>query len=373
MKTSRAFRALGGFAIAAPLLLCLTEVALSSDTPSPPKTQGFSLKTPPKIAMIYYDRKSDGGWIAAFETARLQLEKELGVEIAYEQNVTESSAHAIAASERFISEGYNIIIGTGSYYSDTFQTLATRNPDIAFLNAAGTSNGPNLQSFYGRTFDSHYLCGMVAGAMSKHHKIGYVAAREIPVVNWGVNGFILGVRQSDPDGTVMARYNNDWANPRQEAFNANTLIDLGADVIGQHVNTPTPQLVAQARGALGTGHHSDMSKTAPKATVCSSVWRWGRYLLPELKEIMAGNWKPDPEGDLPSFRDGPTDIVLNMTLVPEDLARRVMKERQALFDGKDVFVGALDQNGMPLPIAGPTPSRAELWAMDWHVEGFTTP
>lgn len=373
MKTSRTFQALRVLAIAVPFLLCLTEVTLSSDISPAPQVQGFSLKTQPKIAMIYYDRKSDGGWIATFETARVQLEKDLGVEIAYEQNVTENPAHAIAASEHFISKGYNIIIGTGSYYSDTFRTLATRNPDIAFLNAAGSSNGPNLQSFYGRTYDSHYLCGIVAGAMSKHHKIGYVAAQDVPVVNWGVNGFILGVRRSDPDGTVMTRYNNDWANPRQEAVNANALIDLGADVIGQHVNTPTPQLAAQARGALGTGHHSDMSKVAPKATVCSSVWRWDRYLLPELKKIMAGNWKPDLEGDLPSFRDGPTDIVLNMALVPEDLAQMVMEERQALIDGKDIFAGALDQHGKPLPMAGPTPSRAELRAMDWHVEGFVTP
>jgi basic membrane lipoprotein Med (substrate-binding protein (PBP1-ABC) superfamily) len=334
---------------------------------------GFSLKAPAKIAMIYYDRKRDGGWIGSFEQARLHMEKELGMEIAYEQSVTDSAAHAIAATDRFISKGYNIIIGTGSQYSETFQRLAARHPDVAFLNAAGTSNSPNLQSFYGRSFDGHYLCGMVAGAMSPHHKIGYVAARDVAVIDWGVNGFTLGVRKSAPNTNVTVKYVDDWANPRREAEAANELIDLGVDVIGQHVNTPTVQLVAQERGVLSTGHHNDMSQVAPSATICSSVWLWERYLVPEMKKIMAGNWKPDPLGALPSFRDGPIDIVLNADLVPADLAQKVMDERQALIDGKDIFAGPLkDDHGKLIFAEGEAPDHAELHAMNWHVEGVVT-
>lgn len=323
--------------------------------------------------MIYYDRKTDGGWISTFEQARLHMEKELGMEIAYEQSVTESPSHAIATTDRFIDQGYNIIIGTGSQYSDTFRRLAERHPDAAFLNAAGTSNGPNLQSFYGRSFAGHYLCGMVAGAMSSHHKIGYVAARDVPVIDWGINGFALGVKVTAPKTNVMVRFVGDWGNPRREAEATNELIDLGADVIGQHVNTPTTQLVAQERGILSTGHHNDMSKVAPKATICSSVWRWERYLVPEMKKIMAGNWKPDPLGALPSFRDGPIDIVLNTDLVPADLAQKVMDERQALIDGKDIFAGPLkNEHGKLIFAEGEAPDRADLWAMNWHVKGVVT-
>tara|TARA_R110000824_G_scaffold366730_2_gene555608 strand:+ start:137431 stop:138558 length:1128 start_codon:yes stop_codon:yes gene_type:complete len=332
---------------------------------------GFTLKTPPKIAILFYDRRTDGGWMASFETARLKLQKELGLEIAFEQSVTESPSRVIVATERFITEGYNIIIGTGSYYSDTFQLLASRHPDIAFLNAAGSTNAPNLQSFYGRTFDSHYLCGIAASAMSKRHKIGYIAARDVPVVNWGVNGFMLGVRHHDPDGKVMVIYDDDWANPRRETDNTNALIDMGADVIGQHVNTPTPQIIAQMRGVLSTGHHRDMSDVAPDATICSSIWNWNRYLLPELKKIMAGNWHPDPEGALPSFRDGPTDIALNTKLVPEDIQRMVMEERQALIEGKDIFAGPLsDRTGERIIGSGSMLTKGQLLEMNWHMPGI---
>lgn len=370
----RAGRAIGFLAALFPFF-CLTAQGAKAETTTPPQNSGntpsgFTLKSPPKIAIIFYDRKSDGGWMSSFESARLKLQDALGMEIAYEQSVTENPAHVIVAAERFISHGYNIIIGTGSYYSGTFKILAGLYPDIAFLNAAGTTYAPNLQSFYGRTFDSHYLCGMAASAMSRHHKIGYVGARDMPVVNWGVNGFSLGVRQHDPDGKVMVIYTDDWANPRRETDATNALVDMGADVIGQHVNTPTPQITAQMRGVLGTGHHRDMSDVAPDATICSATWKWERYLLPELKRIMAGNWHPEPDGALPSFRDGPTDIVLNTRLVPEDIARMVMEERQALIEGKDILAGPLiDSEGKEISAAGVELSKAQLWQMNWHLKG----
>ena len=39
-------------------------------------------------------------------------------------------------------------------YSDTFKELAEKYPNVAFLNGAGTTNGPNLESFYGRTYET---------------------------------------------------------------------------------------------------------------------------------------------------------------------------------------------------------------------------
>ena len=87
-----------------------------------------------------------------------------GTQIPYVENIAEDAAQITPPAEKFIQRGYNIIIGTAFGYSDTFKELAAKHPDVAFLNAAGTTNGPNLQSFYGRTYESQYLCGMVAGA-----------------------------------------------------------------------------------------------------------------------------------------------------------------------------------------------------------------
>ena len=67
--------------------------------------------------------------------------------IPYVENVPEVAGKIKPAAETFISRGYNVIIGTAFGYSDTFKELAEKYPKVAFLNASGTTNGPNLHPF----------------------------------------------------------------------------------------------------------------------------------------------------------------------------------------------------------------------------------
>lgn len=336
------------------------------------QADGFTLKEKPKVAMVIFNAINDGGWSQAQNEARQKMEKELGVKIPYVENVPEDAAQITPVVEKFIKRGSNIIIGTAFGYSDTFKALAAKYPDVAFLDAAGTVNGDNLQSYYGRTYESQYLCGMVAGAMSKSGKLGFVAANPFGLVNWTVNAFEMGAKQMNPNATTTVVFTGAWNDPVKERAAASALIDQGADVIGQHVDTPTPQIVAQERGVLGTGHHRDMSEFAPKATVCSSVWVWDRYLEPELKKIEAGNWKPSAYGDFPGIAEGGTDIALSK-LVPKEIADKVMAEREAIIKGKQIYAGPItDTSGKERVKAGEVLSDADLWKMDWFVPGVIT-
>jgi len=334
----------------------------------------FRLDAPPKVAMVLFSQRSDGGWTNAFDAARKQMEKDLGQTIDYYNNVDADRAHIFAATERLIAKGNNIIIGTGYDYSEPFTYLADKHPNVAFLNGGGFTNGRNLQSFYGRTFDSQYLCGMVAGAMSKTGRLGFVAAFDFPTVVQSFNGFTLGARQMNPKATVDVRFTKTWADPNVEQDVALRVIDGGADVIGQNVDTPRPVVVAQARGILATGHHRDLTRYAPRATICSSVWYWERYLTPTVRAIAAGTWKPDPNGAVPDFKDGPSDIVINRALVPDDIYMRVMQERQAIINGKNIFTGPIrNDKGAEVVANGKALSIADISTITWHVQGVATP
>jgi basic membrane protein A and related proteins len=334
---------------------------------------GFTLKAPPKVAFLYFKAKNDGGWTQAFDEAKPQMEKALGMQIPYVENIAEDAAQITPPAEKFIQRGYNIIIGTAFGYSDTFKELAKKHPDVAFLNAAGTTNGPNLQSFYGRTYESQYLCGMVAGAMSKSGKLGFVGANPFGIVNWTVNAYLLGARKMNPNATVTAVFTGAWNDPVKERAAASALIDQGVDVLGMHVDTPTVPIVAQERGVYATGHHRDMRQFAPKSTLCSSAWVWAKYLTAEIKKIEAGNWKPNPYGDFVSIKDGGTDIACCNTVVPKDVVDKVMAEREAIINGKHVYAGPLsDRDGKERVAAGQNISDADLWKMDWYVKGVIT-
>lgn len=335
-----------------------------------PATAAFKLKAEPKVAMVIFTQKNDGGWSQALDEARQSLETSLGIKIPVVENVPENATAIRPAVELLISRGFNIIIGSAFGYSDTFKELSEKYPDVAFLNPAGITNGPNLESFYGRTYESQYLCGMAAGAASKSGKLGFVAANPFGLVNWTVNAYALGAQQINPNATVTVIYTGAWNDPVKERAAAEALIEQGIDVIGQHVDTPATQIVAQEKGIYGTGHHRDLREFAPKATQCSSVWVWARFLEPEIKKIIAGEWTPGPYGAFLSIKDGGTDIACCGEAVPKDAVDKITAEREAIVNGKQIYAGPLaDRDGKERVAAGQTLGDGDLWKMDWFVKG----
>lgn len=179
----------------------------------------------------------------------------------------------------------------------------------------------------------------------------------------------MGARQVNPDATLTVVFTGAWNDPVKERAAAEALIEQGIDVIGQHVDTATPQLVAAEKGVFGTGHHRDMREFS-KATQVSSVWVWDRYLTPEIKKIASGDWQTKPFGAFLSIAEGGTDIACCGDAVSAELKAKVEAERQAIIDGKQIFTGPIvDATGKERVAAGQVLSDADLWAMDWFVPG----
>lgn len=344
-------------------------LALSA-TPAAIHAEPFKLEGAPSPALVIFSQKNDGGWSQSLDEARVKIEKELGLTIPVVENVPENATAIRPAVELFIDRGANIIIGSAFGYSDTFLELAKQYPNVAFINPAGTTNAANLQSIYGRTYESQYLCGMAAGAISKSGKLGFVAANPFGLVNWTVNAYALGAQKMNPDATVTVVFTGAWNDPVKERAATEALIEQGIDVIGQHVDSPTPQIVAQEKGVYGTGHHRDLSEFST-ATQCSSVWVWDRYLAPTITKIAAGEWEPGPYGAFLSIKEGGTDIACCGDAVSEDAKKQIMDERQAIVDGtKQVYAGPLsDRDGKERVKSGEVLSDADLWGMDWYVKG----
>ncbi|MCB1502661.1 MAG: BMP family ABC transporter substrate-binding protein [Bauldia sp.] len=337
-----------------------------------PALAEFKLDGDPKVAMIIFGPKNDGGWSQAFDEARVRMEESMGTKIPFVDSIPENATAIRPPVELFIQKGYNIIIGSAFGYSDTFKELAEQYPNVAFLNGAGITNGPNLESFYGRTYETQYLCGMAAAAASKTGKLGFVAANPFGLVNWTVNAYELGAKQINPDATTTVIFTGAWNDPVKERAAAEALIEQGIDVIGQHVDTPAAQIVAEEKGVWSTGHHRDLSEFAPKAVQCSSVWVWDKFLDPEIQKIAAGTWEPSPYGAFFHIGNG-IDIACCGDQVSEENKAKIMAERQAIIDGKHVFAGPLaDRDGNEKVKGGEVLGDGDLWQMDWYVDGVVS-
>lgn len=354
-------------------LAATAAIGLGLVTSQPAAADGFKLDGPPKVAMVFTGLHRDGGWDQVFDDARVKLEKAMNIKIAYVENVKEETGQFLPPVGKLIERGYNIIIATSFGYSDAVKEAAQKYPKVAFLNGSGTTNGPNLVSFYPRTYEGHYLCGMVAGAMTKTGKLGFVSPFPFGVVNWTVNAYLLGARTIKPDATVTAVVTGAWDDPAKERGVAAALIDQGADVIDQHTVSPTPQIVAQERGVYGVGSQLDMREAAPKATLCSTIYTWDRYLEPQINKIIAGNWTPSAWGDFVTMKDGGSDIACCNAVVPKDVVAKVEKARDDMMAGKlQVFAGPIkDVAGTVRVEEGKVIGDGDLWKMDWFIPGVT--
>jgi basic membrane protein A and related proteins len=189
-------------------------------------------------------------------------------------------------------------------------------------------------------------------------------------VNWEINGYALGVLRTKPDATLHVVF-IDEDSPAKQRADATALIDRGADVLGQSVDGPTPQIVAQERGVFATGHAVDLHEVAPKSALCASIWVWDRYLSPEIKKIAAGNWQADPNNLLLGQTQGGVDIACCSKELTETAMATLLDVRDGIIiSKKQVFAGPLmDNDNRERVPAGGVLSEAALRTMDWYVKG----
>ncbi len=90
----------------------------------------------------------------------------------------------------------------------------------------------------------------------------------------------------------------------------------------------------------------------------------------ELEKIKAGTWEPSPTAPSRGSRRAGTDISCCGSAVSEENKKKIFAARQSIIDGFPVFVGPLkDRDGKERLAAGQPISDADLWKMDWFVDG----
>ena len=331
----------------------------------------FSLKAPPKVAFIYAAAVNDGGWNEALDKGRKAIEDELKLPVSVTENIPEDATKLRAAIDLYVKRGFNIIICTSYGYSAPIAEAAKAYPDVAFLNASGTTNGENLESFYARTYQGWYLAGIAAGAASKTKTVGMLAGFPVGVVNWDINGFAQGAKSVDPSIKTVAVYTNSWWDPVKEGQVSEAILDQNADVVATDLSAASALDAAEKRGAHSIGYQLDMSAAAPKGILTSVIFRWDRYLVPTVKAIVDGTWKPQEWGAFEGLESGVVDLAPFGPDVTDETKAKIDAARKAMIAGTlDPFQGPLKkQDGTEVVAKGSKVDDEALWNMDYFVDG----
>lgn len=304
-----------------------------------------------KVGVIHITDPAEGsGYTYTHDQGIVGMQENIGLkpeQIIRKNNVNDQDASAIeTAILECIEEGCQVIFATSWGYMDTCEAIAEEYPEVILSHGTGyKSNGANFNNYFGRIYQTRYLTGIAAGLKTKTNKIGYVAAQnsENSEVTGGCDAFAMGVYSVNPDAEVYVKVTGSWFDPEGEKQAAEALIAEGCDVIGQHCDTPNPQLAAEEKGVWGVGYNSDMSKDAPKAVLTSTVWDWSAYYTAAVQRVIAGEW--NGQNYFGGMADGLVAYSPLSDLCEEGTAEAIDAVQQKIMSGEwDVFTGPIEDN-----------------------------
>jgi basic membrane protein A len=233
------------------------------------------------VGIIYVGSRQDYGWNQAHAVGAKALKEIPGVKVVEEENVPETVAVQKTMESMINIDGATLLFPTSFGYFNPFMVDAAKKfPKVEFRHPTSLWSADKHPSNAGGYFcyldQGHYVNGIAAGLSTKSNKIGYIAAKPIPLVLRNVNSFMLGARKVNPNATVQLIVTGDWALPVREAEAANALVDAGCDVIACHIDSPKVVIeTAEKRGVKSCGHNANQAELAPKGFITGAELKWG--------------------------------------------------------------------------------------------------
>jgi basic membrane protein A len=330
-------------------------------------TTAYSAEKELKVGFVYVSPVGDAGYSYAHDVGRQEIAKMKGVTTSFVESVKEGP-DAERVIQNMARKGFDLIFTTSFGFMDPTLKVAKQFPKVVFMHCSGFKTAPNMGNYFGRMYQARYLSGIVAGAMTKSNVLGYVAAFPIPEVIRGINAFTLGAKSVNSKATVRVVWTKTWYDPATEKEAAKSLLDVGADVIAQHQDSPGPQEAAEEKGVYSIGYNSDMSSFAPKAHLTAPIWNWGPYYVKVVEAVRNGTWKSS--SDWPGLADGVVGLAPYGKMVPQEVKDKVAIAEKEIKGGKNLFQGPIkDQKGEIKIKDGAAATDQELLGMTWFVDG----
>jgi basic membrane protein A len=328
------------------MVVLLTTLSLAACGPAATvPTDDLTFETV-KLAFIHVGDPADMGYTYRHHrgTTDMMLAHRIGEnQVLNFFNIFPGSATDTAILEA-IEWGAHAIFATSFGHGAHMLEAAKDFPDVQFFHATGNlavdADLPNFHTYFGNMSQARYLSGIAAGLRTETNVLGFVAAHPFAEVITGFTAFYLGALSVNPDVTMYVMYMNAWNNPTLEAQIAQALIDRGADVIGQHADSPAAQTTAQANGVWSVGYNANMTPAAPAAVLVSPMFDWSVYLIPAVDNLVNGN--PNPVDFLGDMESGMIFLSkLNPNTVAEGTAEAIAAAEVAIRAGRNIFTGPL--------------------------------
>lgn len=332
-----------------------------------------------KIGFAHSTDSKTSSWTYSHELGRKHLEHTLSdsVETVSMFNLSNSS-EAIAMLQQLVDDGCNIIFTTTPALLNSTLKVAMDNPDCNFLNCSFLHSFKHVNTYFGRIHEPRFLSGIIAGAMSRTDKIGYIAPTpEIDILS-GINAFTLGARMVNPCAEVHIKWLELIGENIDTAKATIELASLGVDIISHH-NTLVDRTFSREYGVY-TIKENDQGLYEPDSYLAVPIWNWGIFYQKYVRSIQVGGIRLGVgNADLGRVRNywwglesGLLDFFYAKSKIPPETSKLVeLIKTGFLSHSLEVFTGPIYDNNKNLVTENDHElNREEILSMDWLVNGI---
>lgn len=158
-----------------------------------------------KVAFAFEGTPETCLWTYDHDIARLRLERTMGDKISLitRYNIP-TGDEAYQALSEMMEEEPDIFFATSPNMSDGVWRLSIEHPEKAILNCDFAQPRRNIMTYYAKFHEAAFLCGVMAGSMTRTGLIGYTMTKAThPNATHNINAFSMGARLVNPTVNVI--------------------------------------------------------------------------------------------------------------------------------------------------------------------------
>lgn len=160
-----------------------------------------------KIAFIYPKTANTSPWTYGHELGRAHLETSFNGKLktmVYDQ--ADNNEDVKQKIEEAIANNCNVIFAVGPQMATECVKAAVQYPEVRIFNCSINMSFSSICNYYPRMFESKFLMGALAAAMSETDKIGYLADYPIYGMVANINAFALGAAMINPRAKIYLNW-----------------------------------------------------------------------------------------------------------------------------------------------------------------------
>jgi basic membrane protein A len=274
-------------------------------------------------------------WDGVIHSALLKAEEAGKIDYDYSDNIGYAGDLERVLREVSDQKKPDIIFGDAFGNEEAVRRVAAEFPEIAFVFGSGLGpSEPNFSVFDNWIHEPAYLCGMLAGGLTKSNTVAVVGGMPVPEVNRLVNAFIAGAKEINPDVKVLVSFINSWFDPAAAKEAALAQVDAGADVL--YAERFGVIEAAKEKGLWAFGNMSDQNELAPDFVVSSPVWNMDPTVTYIITQVLSGAYTAQDLKDFSMVAKGGASLApfhATESKIPADLLAKVREREQQIKDG----------------------------------------